>query len=108
MAVARMLRHKYEVTVFEADDRLGGHTHTVPVTINEQGQDKTYPVDTGFIVFNHRTYPAFTEMLNMLGVSSRPSDMSFSVRDDAIDLEYLGGNLKAKTASHQSKPLLKR
>ena len=102
MAVSRMLRHRYKVTVFEAADRLGGHTNTVPVTINEVGQAKTYPVDTGFIVFNHRTYPAFTNMLTTLGVDSRPSDMSFSVRDDGMNLEYLGGNLKGLFAQKRN------
>lgn len=94
MAAARLLHRHHEITVFEAASHPGGHTNTVDVTLRGPQGPQVFPVDTGFIVFNHRTYPAFTTMLKTLGVESIASDMSFSVRDDTIDLEYLGGHLK--------------
>ncbi len=86
---AHHLAREHEVTVFEADDRIGGHTNTVGV---EHG-GRTYAVDTGFIVFNERTYPNFIELLDALGVASQDSDMSFSVRDEKTGFEYNGSNL---------------
>jgi len=79
-------RAGHQVTVFEAGSHIGGHVNTIPVEAGGQ----TWPVDTGFIVFNHRTYPHFTHLLAHLGVDSRPTTMSFSVRDDRAGLEYNG------------------
>ena len=87
--VARRLCREHEITVFEAADHVGGHTHTVDV---ELGGER-YAVDTGFIVFNDRTYPNFTALLAELGVASRPTQMSFSVRCERTDLEYNGATL---------------
>ena len=82
------LLHKqgHAVTVFEADARPGGHTHTVDVTLD----GVTHPVDTGFLVFNDRTYPRLLDLFAELGVQSVPSEMSFSVRHDAAALEWAG------------------
>lgn len=79
-------RAGHHVTVFEAGSHIGGHVNTIPVEAGGQ----MWPVDTGFIVFNHRTYPNFTHLLAHLGVDSRPTTMSFSVRDDRVGLEYNG------------------
>ena len=68
---------------FEAEGYVGGHTHTVDVKVDGE----TYAADTGFMVFNDRTYPNFIRMLDLLGVPSRDSDMSFSVRCDRTGLE---------------------
>lgn len=77
MTTAYLLAREHEVTVFEARDRIGGHTHTVAV----EGPDGvTRGVDTGFIVFNPRRYPTFIRLLDQLGVASQPTEMSFSVR----------------------------
>lgn len=84
LVCADHLRHGAEVTVFEAGDHVGGHTHTVPVTLD----DGTHHVDTGFIVHNDRNYPEFRRMLDRLGVPTRASDMSFSVSDARNGLEY--------------------
>ncbi|MBM3976627.1 MAG: FAD-dependent oxidoreductase [Planctomycetes bacterium] len=89
LVAARRLHAEHEITVFEAADRLGGHTHTVPV---RDGAETT-AVDTGFIVFNKRTYPGFTALLDELGVAYGPSPMSFSVRDDRTGLEYNGTSI---------------
>ena len=81
---AHLLSRRNDVVLFEAGARVGGHTHTVDVP--EEG--RTVPVDTGFIVFNERTYPNFLALLRQLGVSWKESDMSFSVRSDRRDFEY--------------------
>ncbi len=81
---AHLLSRRNDVVLFEADARVGGHTHTVDVL--EPG--RTVPVDTGFIVFNERTYPNFLALLRQLGVSWKESDMSFSARSDRRDFEY--------------------
>lgn len=73
-------------TLFEADDRVGGHTNTVEVNRN----GRTWSIDTGFIVYNDRTYPNFIALLESLGVASKPTVMSFSVHDEATGLEYNG------------------
>jgi predicted NAD/FAD-binding protein len=70
------LSREHDITVFEAGDHVGGHTHTH--AIEQDGQ--RYNVDTGFIVFNDRTYPNFIALLDELGVPSQESAMSFSVR----------------------------
>ena len=79
-----LLQQKHDVTLFEANDYLGGHTATVQV--NVAGQD--YAIDTGFIVFNDWTYPIFNRFLSELGVAFQPTEMSFSVKNSAQNLEY--------------------
>jgi len=79
----------HDITVFEAASHIGGHTHTHSITLD----DGRFEVDTGFIVFNDRTYPNFVRLLDELGVASQPSSMSFSVRDEASGLEYNGTDL---------------
>jgi len=76
MVAAYLLNRGHEITVFEANDYIGGHTHTIAV----EQQGTTYVVDTGFIVFNDHTYPNFVKLLARLGVASQPSRMSFSVK----------------------------
>ncbi|MGQ9724339.1 MAG: NAD(P)/FAD-dependent oxidoreductase [Tepidimonas sp.] len=81
LAVAHRLHGQAHITLFEANDYFGGHTHTVDVTLpNEHGQLATHGVDTGFLVFNEQTYPNLIALLAALGVPSAPSDMSFSVQ----------------------------
>ncbi|KHT40407.1 NAD(P)/FAD-dependent oxidoreductase [Vibrio sinaloensis] len=80
------LHKEHDVTVFEANDYIGGHTATIDVQL----ENKTYAVDTGFIVYNDRTYPNFIQMMNEIGVKGLPTQMSFSVRNDATGLEYNG------------------
>jgi uncharacterized protein len=88
LVVAHLLHREHEITVFEAADYAGGHTNTIRVdTANE-----THHVDTGFIVFNDRNYPAFERLLLGLGVAWQPSTMSFSVSDGVGDFEYSGAS----------------
>jgi predicted NAD/FAD-binding protein len=98
LVAARELSREHDVTVFEAGDYIGGHTHTVEVSVGGQ----THFVDTGFIVFNRRNYPRFDRLLNELGVESQPSDMSFSVKDESRDFEYNGNNLNTLFAQRSN------
>jgi predicted NAD/FAD-binding protein len=89
LVCAHRLAPTHDLTIFEADDRIGGHTHTVRVDLD----DETHQVDTGFIVHNERNYPAFVSLLRELGVATQPSDMSFSVSDQITGTEYRATNL---------------
>jgi predicted NAD/FAD-binding protein len=89
LTAAWLLNRGHEVTVFESRSRIGGHTATVDVEVNGE----RHAIDTGFIVFNDRTYPRFRRLLAELSVASQPTEMSFSVRHDLADLEYAGSNL---------------
>ncbi|VEB44234.1 protoporphyrinogen oxidase [Chromobacterium violaceum] len=89
LATAHFLSRRHAVTLFEAADYLGGHTHTVDVTVD--GRD--FAVDTGFLVFNDRTYPNLIALFQELGIPSHPSDMSFSVSLGQGRLEWAGRNL---------------
>jgi len=89
LATAHLLCAEHEITLFEANDYLGGHTNTIDVTL----ADSKWAVDTGFIVFNERTYPNFIRLLDRLGVASQPSVMSFSVTDERTGLQYCATNL---------------
>ncbi|GAD78989.1 NAD(P)/FAD-dependent oxidoreductase [Vibrio ezurae] len=80
------LHKTHDVTLFEANHYIGGHTATVDVEVD----GKPYSVDTGFIVYNDRTYPNFIKMMNEIGVRGNPTEMSFSVRNDRNGLEYNG------------------
>jgi predicted NAD/FAD-binding protein len=95
---ARELHREHEVTVFEAGDHLGGHTHTHVVSAH----GRTWHVDTGFIVFNDRTYPNFVRLLGELGVASQESSMSFSVSDEVTGLEYNGTSLNTLFAQRRN------
>jgi predicted NAD/FAD-binding protein len=98
LVCAYLLHDEHEVTVFEADDRMGGHSHTVEV----DDPDGPLPVDTGFIVFNRQNYPNFTRLLEQLGVASQPSSMGFSVRDTRTGLEYAGRSLDTLFAQRRN------
>ena len=86
---AGFLLHKlHDITLFEAAPLLGGHTATVDVSL----AGRSYAIDTGFIVFNDRTYPNFLKLLERIGVARQPTEMSFSVKSPQ-GLEYNGHNL---------------
>jgi predicted NAD/FAD-binding protein len=89
LASAYMLSRKHEVTLFEANDYLGGHTHTH--TVQQDG--RRYDIDTGFIVHNPAHYPLLTRLLDELHVTSKSTAMSFSVQNAATGLEYNATNL---------------
>ena len=89
LVAAYRLRESCDVSVYEAGDYIGGHTHTIDV---EQA-GKRYAVDTGFIVYNEKNYPHFTRLLNELGVQTQPTEMSFSVQCQRSGLEYNGTSI---------------
>ena len=93
LTTAYLLSRKHRVTVFESNDYIGGHTHTVPASLEQNGQQQHYQVDTGFIVCNDRNYPNFLKLLAQLGVNLQPTEMSFSVNNPALNIEYNGHNL---------------
>lgn len=95
---AYLLNRRHEITLFEASDWIGGHTHTVEVTVDGQ----RYAVDTGFIVFNDWTYPNFIRLLGQLGVGFKPTEMSFSVTDPESGLEYNGNNFNSLFAQRRN------
>ncbi|MEP6608037.1 MAG: FAD-dependent oxidoreductase [Burkholderiaceae bacterium] len=89
LGAAYSLRHDHDVTLYESNRRLGGHTHTVDITLD----GTTYPVDTGFLVYNERTYPRLIEIFAELSVPTAKSDMSFGLsvqRSDGSTLEWAG------------------
>jgi predicted NAD/FAD-binding protein len=88
LTAAYLLSRTHDVTVFEADDRLGGHAHTHDI----RGPDGSrHAVDSGFIVHNDKTYPWLRRLFGELGVQVRPAEMSMSVRCEECGLEYAGG-----------------
>jgi predicted NAD/FAD-binding protein len=98
LTAAWLLAERHQVTLFEADSRLGGHTNTIDVDL----QGKRYSLDTGFIVYNERTYPNFSRLLADWGVATQASDMSFSVRSDQTGWEYCGSSLSGPFAQRRN------
>lgn len=98
LTAAHILSQKHEVHVFEKDQRIGGHTATIDVSLD--GRD--YAIDTGFIVFNDWTYPNFIKLLKKLKVASQPTSMGFSVSDQNRGLEYSGTNLSTLFAQKRN------
>ena len=98
LTCAHYLAAQFEVTVFEASDYIGGHVNTIDVTLQDGKKSKASKVensaiDTGFIVFNERTYPNFFRLLYELQVPFQATDMSFSVKNTARHFEYNGHTL---------------
>ena len=89
LTAAWLLSRRHGVTLFEAEDWLVGHNHTIDVRVD--GIEA--PVDTGFLVFNDRTYPNLLALFEHLGVGSAPSEMSFSVSLPGAGIEWAGSSL---------------
>ena len=98
LTAAYLLNRKHDVTIFEANDYIGGHTHTHKVNID----GKKYSVDTGFIVYNERTYPNFIKLLDLLNVERQLSTMGFSVKSISKDYEYAGESLNSLFAKRSN------
>ena len=96
---AYLLRDRHEITVFEAADYVGGHSNTVDVV---DASGRHLAIDTGFIVFNDRTYPEFNRLLDALDVETTASVMSFSVHDAADRVEYCGSSLSGLFARRRN------
>ena len=95
---AYILSKKYEVDLYEKEDRLGGHARTTMV----QDEDKIFGVDTGFLVFNHPTYPLLTKLFKELNVKIENSDMSFAFWDKDINRAYNGSSIKGMFAQKRN------
>lgn len=108
LAAAHTLRDAAAVTLFEASDYFGGHAHTATIELPRSHADATrvaHGVDTGFLVYNDRTYPHLIQLFSDLGVETAASDMSFSVqatRDDGRPLEWSGNNLDTVFAQRRN------
>lgn len=98
LGAAYFLKNDYDLTVFESGDYVGGHTNTVDV--DEDGQ--SIPIDTGFIVFNHVTYPNLLRLFQTLEVPTKKSDMSFSVQHIPTGLEFCGSGLDGLFAQRRN------
>ncbi len=92
------LHKNHAVTLYEANNYIGGHTATVDVEVN----NRHYAVDTGFIVYNDKTYPNFIRLMDEIGITGIPTQMSFSVRNDAIGLEYNGHTISTLFAQRKN------
>ena len=95
---AHKLCREHHVTVYEANGYVGGHTNTHDIVV----QDQRYAIDTGFIVFNYRTYPEFTRLLSELNVDVKPTNMSFSVKHELTGLEYNGNTVNSLFAQRRN------
>ncbi|MFZ1063114.1 MAG: FAD-dependent oxidoreductase [Acidimicrobiales bacterium] len=98
LTAAYVLSTRHEVTLFEREEYLGGHAHTVDVPLG----DLRFPVDTGFLVYNDETYPRFISLLERLGVTSKESEMSFSYHDAGRGLEWKGSSLNTIFAQRRN------
>lgn len=98
LTCAYLLNQKHQITVFEAGEYIGGHTATKTVQVN----DESWEIDTGFIVFNDRTYPNFEKLLSQIGVGRLATEMSFSVSNQDTGLEYSGTNINSLFAQRRN------
>lgn len=91
MGSAHFLHRHHDLTIFEANDYVGGHTNTVDAV--EPGTARLVPIDTGFMVYNEVTYPLLSRLFTQLQVPVKKTSMSFAVRDDISGLEWCGSSL---------------
>jgi len=98
LTCAYYLCGSHDITVYEKEDYIGGHTHTISVEKDGEQAD----IDTGFIVFNDRTYPNFMNLMKQVKVPYQPTEMSFSVKNAALNLEYNGNNLNTLFAQRSN------
>tara|TARA_R110000772_G_scaffold44079_3_gene101470 strand:- start:10886 stop:12157 length:1272 start_codon:yes stop_codon:yes gene_type:complete len=98
LTAAYLLAKKHQVSVFEKASAIGGHTATVDVEVD----NTWYAIDTGFIVFNNKTYPNYLALLDEIGVGKQETQMSFSVHNTDTGMEYNGHNLDSLFAQRRN------
>ena len=98
LTASYLLNRKHDITLFEKNDYIGGHTHTHEI----ENDNKIWNVDSGFIVYNEKTYPNFIKLLNMLGVERQLTRMGFSVKSPKKNLEYAGHSLNGLFAQRSN------
>ena len=89
LACARLLHARHEITLLDANDHVGGHSHTL--SVDEAGRE--IPIDTGFMVFNQVTYPELTRLFKAIDAPVKQTSMSFSVQHRPTGLEYSGSSM---------------
>ena len=102
ISAAWLISHRDDVTVFEKGPWIGGHCNTVDAAYNGGGREHIIPVDTGFIVYNEKTYPNLTALFRHLDVATEPSDMSFSASVDNGRFEYSGYSMRTMIAQKRN------
>ena len=102
LSAAWLLSRTHEITVFEKDGRVGGHCNTLETQFQGLDGELTIPVDTGFIVYNERTYPNLTALFKHIGVATEDSTMSFSASLNGGSFEYSGSGLKGLLAQKRN------
>ncbi len=98
LACAHFLKDEFELSLFEKDPRIGGHSNTVEVA---EGSNRL-PLDTGFMVYNEVTYPHLTRLFNELSVETKPTEMSFSVQHMSAGIEFNGGSVNLLFAQRKN------
>ena len=98
LTCAYILNRKHDITIFEKNDYIGGHTHTHEIEYS----GRKWNIDSGFIVYNERTYPNFINILDRLGVERQLTRMGFSVKSEKNDLEYAGHSLNGLFAQRSN------
>ena len=98
LTAAYLLCKTHDIAVFEANDYIGGHTHTHEIALEK----KTWRIDSGFIVYNENTYPNFIKLLKRLNVATQKTSMGFSVKAPDKNLEYSGGSLNSLFAQRRN------
>ena len=98
LTASYLLNKQHEITLFEKNEYIGGHTHTHDISIGEQ----TFSVDSGFIVYNEKTYPNFIKLLDILNVERQKTTMGFSIKSEVKNLEYAGNSLKSVFAQKRN------
>jgi predicted NAD/FAD-binding protein len=98
LTCAHLLAGSHDIQVFEANSYVGGHTATVDVEVD----NKPYAIDTGFIVYNDWTYPNFIKLMKKLQVETQPTEMSFSVKNQAQNIEYNGNTINSLFAQRSN------
>ena len=98
LTASYLLNRKHDITLFEKNDYIGGHTHTHEI----ENDNKIWNVDSGFIVYNEKTYPNFIKLLDILGVERQLTRMGFSVKSPNKNLEYAGHSLNALFAQRSN------
>ncbi len=98
LSAAWLLNSRHQVTLYEAADFLGGHTNTVDVTLD----GATHPVDTGFLVHNDLTYPNLIRLFDHLGIETYATEMTFSVSQPGLDIEWAGSSLSTVFAQKRN------
>ena len=98
LSSAFLLNKKYDIKVYEANDYVGGHTATKEVMVD----NKEYAIDTGFIVYNEWTYPNFIKLMQILGVKTQATEMSFSVKNLKTKMEYNGNTINSLFAQRRN------